>query len=169
MMFGNGLRSKSLNKTQVIIHKMPLFDRILGWFSSIVLTLFIIVSLYMGYEKRLEMIALFFTSLFFCFLMYLSAFKTFICFDVDQKIITIQNGLKKEVLSTTNMIEIKVVDNPKHKCLFSLNYCFLSHTKKDYSWSTGPSSRVLFGSTRTQKKRLEQFCDKCNDYLTKSN
>ena len=166
-MDGNGLKNKSLNNTRLIIHKMPLLDRIIGLFSSVILTIIPIVCLSLDYEHKFNMIILLITLLFFGFVMYLSAFKTYICFDVDNNKITINKGLKKEALSSFGLLSITVETDAKYPNLFSLNYNFIGYSKKDYSWSTGPSSRVLFGSVRTQRRRLEKFCEECNRHLNK--
>ena len=166
-MDGNGLKNKSLNNTRLIIHKMPLLDRIIGLFSSVILTIIPIVCLSLDYEHKYNMIILLITLLFFGFVMYLSAFKTYICFDVDNNKITINKGLKKEALSSFGLLSITVETDAKYPNLFSLNYNFIGYSKKDYSWSTGPSSRVLFGSVRTQRRRLEKFCEECNRHLNK--
>ena len=166
-MDGNGLKNKSLNNTRLIIHKMPLLDRIIGLFSSVILTIIPIVCLSLDYEHKFNMIILLITLLFFGFVMYLSAFKTYICFDVDNNKITINKGLKKEALSSFGLLSITIETDAKYPNLFSLNYNFIGYSKKDYSWSTGPSSRVLFGSVRTQRRRLEKFCEECNRHLNK--
>ena len=165
MIDGNGSKNKSLNKTCLIIYNMPLLDRILGLFSSVILTIIPIVCLFLNYEHKFNMIILLIALLFFCFIMYLDAFKRYICFDVDNNKITINKGLKKEELSTLWLTSITVETDTKCPNLFSLNYNFLGHSKKDYGWSTGPSFRVLFGSVRTQKRRLEKFCQECNKHL----
>lgn len=146
---------------------MPLLDRIIGLFSSVILTIIPIVCLSLDYEHKFHMIIVFITLLFFDFVMYLSAFKTYICFDVDNNKITINKGLKKEALSSFGLLSITVETDAKYPNLFSLNYNFIGYSKKDYSWSTGPSSRVLFGSVRTQRRRLEKFCEECNKHLNK--
>ncbi len=81
--------------------------------------------------------------------------------------IIISRGLKKEELSILGMTSISVEIDTKYPNLFSLNYNFIGYSKKDYSWSTGPSSRVLFGSVKTQRKILEKFFEECNKYLNK--
>ena len=167
MMDGNGLKNKSSNNCKLIIHKIPLLDRIVGLFSSLVLTIIPIVCLCLNYEHKINMIILLIALLFFSFVMYLRAFKTYICFDLDSNKITISNGLKKEEFSIYGLMSITVETDTKYPNLFSLNYNFVGYTKKDYSWSTGPSSRVLFGSINTQRKRLEKFCEECNKYLNK--
>ena len=64
-------------------------------------------------------------------------------------------------------MNITVETDKKNTKLFSLNYNFIGYSKKDYGWSTGPRSRVLFGSIKTQRRRLEKFCEECNKYLNK--
>lgn len=167
MMDGNGLKNKSSSNCKLIIHKMSLLDRIIGLFSSLVLTIIPIVCLCLNYEHKINMIILLIALLFFSFVMYLSAFKTYICFDLDSNKITISKGFKKKEFSIYGLMSITVETDTKYPNLFSLNYNFVGYTKKDYSWSTGPSSRVLFGSIETQRKRLEKFCEECNKYLNK--
>ena len=167
MMDGNGLKNKSLNNCKLIIHKMPLLDRIIGLFSSLVLIIIPIVCLCLNYENKISMIILLIALILFSFVMYLNAFKTYIRFDVDNNKIIISKGLKKDELSIFGMTSITVETDAKYPNLFSLNYNFIGYSKKDYGWSTGPSSRVLFGSIKTQRRRLEKFCDECNKYLNK--
>ena len=167
MMDGNGLKNKSLNNCKLIIHKMPLLDRIIGLFSPFILMIIPIVCLFLNYENKISMIILLIALILFCFIMYLSAFKTYICFDIENKNIIISEGLKKEELSTFGLMNITVETDKKDTKLFSLNYNFIGYSKKDYGWSTGPSSRVLFGSIKTQRIRLEKFCEECNKYLNK--
>lgn len=167
MMYGNGLKNKSLNNCKLIIHKMPLLDRIIGLFSSLVLIIIPIVCLCLNYENKISMIILLIALILFSFMMYLNAFKTYIRFDVDNNKIIISKGLKKDELSIFGMTSITVETDAKYPNLFSLNYNFIGYSKKDYGWSTGPSSRVLFGSIKTQRRRLEKFCEECNKYLNK--
>ena len=167
MMDGNGLKNKSLNNCKLIIHKMPLLDRIIGLFSPFILMIIPIVCLFLNYENKISMIILLIALILFCFIMYLSAFKTYIYFDVNNNKIIISRGLKKEELSILGMTSITVETDTKYPNLFSLNYNFIGYSKKDYGWSTGPSSRVLFGSIKTQRRRLEKFCEECNKYLNK--
>lgn len=167
MMDGNGLKNKSLNNCKLTIHKMPLLDRIIGLFSSFVLMIIPIACLLLNYENKISMIILLIALILFFFAMYLSAFHTYICFDLNNNKIIISRGLKKEELSTLEMTSITVEIDTKYPNLFSLNYNFIEYSKKDYSWSTGPSSRILFGSIKTQRIRLEKFCKECNKYLNK--
>ena len=168
MMDGNGLKNKSLNNnTFLIIYKMPLIERIMGILSPIILIIIPIVCLFLNYEDKFNMIVLLIVLLFLGFVMYLSTFKTYICFDIENKKIIISEGLKKEELSTFGLMNITVETDKKDTKLFSLNYNFIGYSKKDYGWSTGPSSRVLFGSIKTQRIRLEKFCEECNKYLNK--
>ena len=167
MMDGNGLKNKSLNNCKLIIHKMPLLDRIIGLFSPFILMIIPIVCLFFNYENKISMIILLIALILFCFIMYLSAFKTYICFDVNNNKIIISRGLEKEELSILGMTSITVETDTKYPNLFSLNYNYIGYSKKDYGWSTGPSSRVLFGSIKTQRIRLEKFCEECNKYLNK--
>lgn len=167
MMDGNGLKNKFSNNCKLIIHKMPLLDRIIGLFSSLVLTIIPIACLCLNYENKISMIILLIALILFSFVMYLGAFKTYICFDIKNKKITISEGLKKEELSTFGLMSITVEADTKYPNSFSLNYNFIGYSKKEYGWSTGPSSRVLFGSIKTQRRRLEKFCEECNKYLNK--
>ena len=146
---------------------MPLLDRIIGLFSSLVLIIIPIVCLCLNYENKISMIILLIALILLSFVMYLNAFKTYICFDVDNNKIIISKGLKKDELSIFGMTSITVETDAKYPNLFSLNYNFIGYSKKDYGWSTGPSSRVLFGSIKTQRRRLEKFCEECNKYLNK--
>lgn len=154
-----------------IIYKNPIAERIVMMFSAITLTLIplicIIASLFNNDIELIKMIFLLIIMIFVSLVMYFSAFKTYICFDVENKKITISKGLKKEELSTYGLISVTVENDAKYPNLFSLNYNFIGYSKKDYGWSTGPSSRVLFGSIKTQRRRLEKFCEECNKYLNK--
>ena len=166
-MDGNYLKNKSLNNCKLIIHKMPILDRIIGLFSSFVLMIIPIVCLFLNYKNKISMIILLIALIVYFLVMYLNALKTYICFDIVNKKIIISKGLKKDELSIFGMTSITVENDTKYPNLFSLNYNFIGYSKKDYSWSTGPSSRVLFGSIKTQRRRLEKFCEECNQYLKK--
>lgn len=96
MMDGNCLKNKSFNNIRLIIHKMPLLDRVIGLFSSVVLTILPIVCLILNYEHKMNMIILLIALLVFSFVMYLKAFKTYICIYVDNNKITINKGLKRK-------------------------------------------------------------------------
>ncbi len=146
---------------------MPLLDRIIGLFSPFILMIIPIVCLFLNYENKISMIILLIALILFCFIMYLSAFKTYICFDVNNNKIIISRGLKKEELSILGMTSITVETDTKYPNLFYLSYNYVGYSKKDYGWSTGPSSRVLFGSIKTQRIRLEKFCEECNKHLNK--
>ena len=145
---------------------MPLFERIFGIVSPIILMSIPIACLCMGFENQLDMIILLFSLFFFEFLMYLSAFKTYIRFDVIDNRITIRDGLKKEEFSTVNLNNINVGNDFRDPELFSLNFNYAGYTKKDYSWTSGPGSRVFFGSKESQRRRLQKFCEECNQYLS---
>ena len=161
----NGISNK------IIIYKIPIVERIVMMLSAITMTLIplicIIASLFNNDIELIKMIFLLIIMIFVSFVMYFSAFKTYICFDVDNNKITINEGLKKEEISIYGLMSITVETDTKYPNLFSLNYNFVGYTRKDYSCSTGPSSRVLFGSVRTQRRRLEKFCEECNKYLSK--
>lgn len=156
---------------KIIIYKNPVAERIVMMFSAITLTFIplicIIASLFNNDIELIKMIFLLIIMIFVSLVMYFSAFKTYICFDVENKKITISKGLKKEELSTYGLISVTVENDAKYPKLFSLNYNFIGYSRKDYGWSTGPSSRVLFGSIKTQRRRLEKFCEECNKYLNK--
>ena len=157
--------NKNIKNKYIIIHKVPLFERIFGLISSFLLLLIPITCLCLGFEDKLKIIIILIALLILLFIMYLNAFKMYICFDIVNKKITISEGLKKEKLSTFGLMSITVENDKKYPKLFSLNYNFIVYSMKDYGWSTGPSSRVMFGSIKTQRKRLEKFCDECNMYL----
>ena len=161
----NGISNK------IIIYKIPIVERIVMMLSAITMTFIplicIIASLFNNDIELIKMIFLLIIMIFVSFVMYFSAFKTYICFDVDNNKITINEGLKKEEISIYGLMSITVETDTKYPNLFSLNYNFVGYTRKDYSWSTGLSSRVLFGSVRTQRRRLEKFCEECNKYLSK--
>lgn len=152
---------KSNNK---IIHKLPLSGRIMSIFSAIMLTALPIVMLILGFEPKINAVIILFAMLLYCFLTFLNVFKRYICLDIDNQKIIIREGTKKEELSMINLTELQVVDDQKYN-LFSLNIIFGGYIKKDFSWSTGPDSGVLFGTLRGQRKRLEKFCEECNQYL----
>lgn len=168
-MDGNGLNNKFLNKSQMVLHKMPLIERILGVFSAIFLMCVPIICLYLGYENKKNMIFLLIASIVYCVIIYFDTFKTYICFDPNNEKIVIRHGLEKKEICSDMLIDFQVEDDPENKKMFILKINFVGRTVEDHSWSTGYKSRVMFGSLCTQRKRLEQFCNKCNSYLSKSN
>ena len=146
---------------------MPFLDRIFGVLSAIFLTALPITVLILGFEPVYKMIVLLLAMIIYCVFIFFNVFKTYISLDVAKKKITIREGLKKEEWGTQYLIDINIVDDKAYPGLFYINFIFATHTKKDYGWSTGPSSRVFFGTTKTQKKRLKKFCEECNQYLQK--
>lgn len=160
---------KNLNKdnfSKVMIHKYPIFERIVMIISALILTLItffnLIAKTYNNDIELIKTIFLFIVTILYCFGIYFSAFKTYIHFDVNNNKIIISKGLKKEELSTLGMESITVENDPKYPNLFSLNYNFIGYSRKDYWWSTGLSSRLFFGTTKSQRNRLEKFCNECN-------
>ena len=97
--------------------------------------------------------------------MCLNIFKTYIYLDLDNEKLIIRNGLKKDESSTTNLIDLQAAEDREYSELFSLNINFVGYTKKDFSWSSGFRSKMLFSSVRSQRERLEKFCKECNGYL----
>lgn len=169
MRAGQSLKDNSLNNKKILIHKMPLLERIMGLFSAIVLTALQVALLFLGYEEVLTTIIILLIMLVYCFFMYLRAFKTFIWLDCEHEKIIIQNGTEKKEVSATKLISLQVEDDPQCPSVFTLNYYFVDYTEKDYGWSIGFESRVLFGTIRGQKRRLEAFCEQCNAYLSSRN
>ena len=162
---------KNSFSNKIIIYKYPVVDRILMMFSAIIVTFIplicIILGLFNNDTELIEMISLLILMIAVSIVMYFGAFKTYICFDVKNNKIIISSWFKKEELTSIGLKSITVETEIKFPNLFSINYNFIGYSKNDYSWSTGPSSRVLFGSIKTQRIRLEKFCKECNKYLNK--
>lgn len=66
-----------MNK-KVIIYQMPLFERIMGIYSAVILTAIPIICLIIGVEKIFETIILLFAVIAYCIFIYFIAFKTYI-------------------------------------------------------------------------------------------
>lgn len=166
-MDGQNLKKHCLNR-KVIIYQMPLFERIMGIFSAIGLTLIPIVCLFIGVEKIFEMVILLLVMLMYSVFMFFCAFKTYICLDVDNKKIIIREfpGIKKQELPLDNLKEIKISDDTQYKNLFTLDINYVGYSKKINSWSTHPSCRLaMFNVYGRQTKRLKKFILKCEKYL----
>lgn len=163
-------RNGSMNK--LIIYKYPIFERIFVMGGSILISFLPLIYLLAGlFNDDIELLGgIFFQiiTIFLIFVMYFHEFKTYISFDLYNNKITIKNGLKKEVLSLDGLIRITVETSDKYPDLFYIyyNYKYIGYSKKDFSWSGGgPSSRVVFGTLHTQRRRLEKFCAECNSLL----
>lgn len=168
MLDGNGLKNKSLNKKRITIYQMPVFERIIGILSSIILTTIPVVALATGIEKKAGMIVLLMCMVVYCIFMYLNVFKTYICLDIENKklIIREEPGIKKEELFLDNIVEIAICDGEKYKDLFTINIRCAGYTKKVISWSAHPTCRLaMFGVYKRQTKRLKKFAMECNQYL----
>lgn len=164
---GIGLKSKSSNN-KIIIFQMTLMDRILGIWSAILFTIIPIICLVLGFERVIEMIILLLVMIVYWVFMFFNVFKTYICLDKKNKkfIIRESPGLKKEELYLENIISIEVSDGIDFKEFFTIDINMPGCTKQISSWSVPPDSRIsMFGGYKRQRKRLEKFCEKCNQYL----
>lgn len=165
-MVGRNLKRKFLNK-KIIIYQMPLFERIMGLFSIIVLTLIAVFGLINCVEK-FEMSILLCAVLIYSGLMFFCIFKTFICLDISNKIIIIREfpGIKKQVLSLYNFKNIKISDGIQKNQFFTIEINYVGYSIKIDSWSTHPSCRLAFFNVyRRQVKRLNKFILRCERSL----
>jgi len=163
-------KRESLNK--ITIYQMPVFEKIMGTISVLVLTplpvIALILSLYETKKEFILVLFLLFAMILYSVLMYFSIFKTYIRLDTENKKLIIREspGIKEEHIRLDNLIDIKVSDNVKYKELFTIDICCKGYTKKIISWSAHPSCRLaMFGVYRRQTKRLKRFAKECNDYI----
>lgn len=142
-MDGQNLKKYCLNK-KIIIYQMPLFERIIGLFSAIVLTSIPLICLFMGVEKIFAMVILLLVMLLYSIFIFFCAFKTYICLDVDNNKIIIREfpGIKKQELPLDNLKELKISGGIQYKNLFTIDINYVGYSKKINSWSTHPSCRL---------------------------
>lgn len=161
---------KSGFSNKIIVYQMPLFERIMGIFSMVVLTsipiLGLIIPLYESKKELIVVLVLLIAMILYCFFMYFNIFMTYICLDVKNKKLVIREspGFKKEELYLDNIIDIKVSDGIDYKELFTIDIHCNGYTKKIISWSTEPRL-TLFNTYKRQIKRLKNFTEKCNQVL----
>lgn len=166
-MGGQNLKKHCSNK-KIIIYQMPLFERIMGLISAIVLTSIPVICLFIGVEKTFAMVILLLVMLMYSIFMVFCAFKTYICLDVSNKKIIIREfpGIKKQELPLDNLKELKISDGTQYKNLFTIDINYVGYSKKINSWSTHPSCRLaMFNVYGRQTKRFKKFIIKCEKYL----
>lgn len=165
-MDGRGLKNKFSNNNKIVIYQQPLVNRIILALSALVLTAIPIACLLMGYEGILEMVVCLLAMMAYCVLVYFSVFKTYICLDMESNTLIIREfpGYKQKVFSAYQLSSLTVSDgtpeNNQHAYTLDLN--FVGLTVKLNSWSVGYGAWLTAGINR---KRLEKFCEKCNQYL----
>jgi len=167
-MVGQNLKKHCLNK-KIIIYQMPLFERIIGLFSAIVLTSIPVICLFIGVEKTFTMVILLLVMLMYSFFVFFCAFKIYICLDWNNKKIIIREfpGIKKQELPLDNLKEIKISEGIQYKNFFTIDINCVGYSKKINSWSTHPSCRLaIFNVYGRQTKRLKKFILKCQTFLT---
>ena len=165
-MSGQNLKKHCLNK-KIIIYQMPLFERIMGLISAIVLTSIPVSCLVIGVEKNAVVILLLAMLMYSIYIVF-CAFKTYICLDVSNKKIIIREfpGIKKQELPLDNLKELKISDGTQYKDLFTIDINYVGYSKKINSWSTHPSCRLaMFNVYVRQTKRLKKFILKCEKHL----
>lgn len=147
---------------------MPLFERIMGIFSAIVLTSIPLVCLLIGVEKILESIVLLLVMIMYSIFMFLCVFKTYICFDTENKKVVVREfpGTNRQKLSLERVIDIRISEGTQYKELFTIDVDYDGKTKQIISWSAHPTCRLaMFNVYHRQMKRLNKFVLKCNEYL----
>lgn len=171
MVYGKFLKNKSLNK-KIIIYQMTIMDRILAVLSCILFIFLPIFGLISGFEQVIEMIIFLLAMIAYSVYIFFCVFKTYICFDIKKNKLIIREspGFKKEELVLEYILSIGVSDVTYLKKEFTIDINMPGYTKRINSWS-GPSpfNISLFGSYKSQTKRLKKFCEKCNEYLNKKN
>lgn len=166
-MDGQNLKKHCLNK-KITIYQMPLFERIMGLFSAIVLTSIPLICIFIGVEKIFAIVILLLVMLMYSIFIFFCAFKTYICLDVNNKKIIIREfpGIKKQELPLDNLKELKISDGTQYKNLFTIDINYIGYSKKINSWSTHPSCRLaIFNVYGRQTKRLKKFILKCEKYF----
>ena len=165
---GKSLKNKSLNKNKIIIYQIPLFERILFIVSPFFLLAISIYGL-IGEYTKIGNIILVLCMIFCCLFMPLEALKRYICLDLENKKLIIQEGpcSKKQEISIYGLVGFRVINWDKNsKSLFKLEVIFNGYTNEIYSWSVGMGSKYPILTTNlVQRKRLENFCEECNKYL----
>lgn len=162
------LKNGSLNKTT--LYQLPLGARIVYLCSAIGLTFLPIFGIIVLDEKVVALLILIALLAFDIYIFFL-VFKTYIRvdFDAGQLIVREFPGFTKKVISLDDVRQISI--SPSHIASSKQQYFTISilHCGGVYridSWSTGtPGFKLMFNNNRRQIKRLEKFCEKCNQYL----
>ncbi len=167
------LKNGSSNK--LIIYQMPLFERLLGAFSAIALTVipltYLFIPLYKNPKEFALGVVILVTMIAYCVFMYLCIFKTYICFDLGGNKLVIREFLQtKKEIPLTDIARLTLSDDLIRKGIFSLDINRIGYTQQILSWSTHPSCRLaMFRVYERQSKRLRKFVDKCNQYFLVQN
>lgn len=161
--------SKSDYLDKIIIYQMTLLDKLAGVFSALLLVAFSIECLILDFEYKLGMtILLLLFMIVYCVFIYFDIFKTYVCLDIPNNKLIIREmpGVKKEEIFLDNIISLTVSDGIYAKECFTFDVNMHGYTKKIDSWSVPPSSKIsIFSGRKGQRKRLEKFCEECNQYL----
>ena len=166
MEYGNHSKSKSLVK-KIIIHQMPLFERIMGSFSAIGLTSIPLLCIIMGIEEIFSVAVFLLIMIIYSIYMFFCVFKTYICLDLVNKKLIIREVLtKKQEFPLNNFKDIKIVQDKQYKDFITIDINFVGYNKKILSWFTDPSCRLaMFNMYERQTKRLKKFISQCEEYF----
>ena len=153
---------------KIIIYQMTLLDRIFGIWSAILLTGLGIFGLIIDVEQKVAVVIYLIAMIIYCLLIFYMVFKTYICLDIiNNRLIIRENpGFSKRDIPLDCIKNITILDGDYCKENFIISINLQGNSIKIHSWSSPPDSRIaFFAGNKKQRKRLEQFCEKCNQYL----
>ena len=163
------LKNGSLNK--ITLYQLPLGSQIAYLCSAIGLTFLPIFGIIVLEEKVAALFILLALLAFDVYIFFL-VFKTYIRvdFSTNQLIIREFPGFTKKVINLDDVRQISI--SPACIASSTQQYFTISilHSAGVYrinSWSKGAplGFSLMFNNNRRQIKRLEKFCEKCNQYL----
>ncbi len=160
-------RNGPLNR--IILHKKPILDKIVRIVTALAFTALPVIGLILDFGRTLEVVLILICMLGCCFLAYLDVFRSYVCLELDTNKLVISNGLKREEFSGEDLLGLRVVEYHKLERRLVLKIDFRGYSKEDDGWSYLHHYRTFIGSLDTQKKRMEDFCEQCNAYLSSRN
>ena len=163
------LKNGSLNK--ITLYQLPLGSQIAYLCSAIGLTFLPIFGIIVLEEKVAALFILLALLAFDVYTFFL-VFKTYIRvdFSTNQLIIREFPGFTKMVINLSDVNQMSVYASYPASSKYDYFTFSILHSGGVYhinSWSTGaPLGFILmFNNNRRQVKRLEEFCEKCNQYF----
>ena len=160
-------RNGSLSK--IILYKKPILDKIIRIVTSFAFTSLPVVGLILDFGRTLEVVLVLICMLGCCFLVYLDVFRSYACLELNTNKLVISNGLKREEFPMEDLLGLQVVEYHELERCLVLKIDFIGYSKEDGGWSYLHHYRTFIGSLDAQKKRMETFCEQCNQYLAQRN
>ena len=163
------LKKGSLNR--ITLYQLPLGAQILYLCAAIGLTFLPIFGIIVLEEKVKALLILLVLLIFDVYIFFL-VFKTYIRVDFSKNQLIIREfpGFTKKVINLSDISQMSVYASGSASSKYEFFTFSILHSGGNYrinSWSTGAlrGFKLMFNNNRRQVKRLEKFCEKCNQYL----